>query len=291
MINWQWIRTYCTLIEVGHFTRTAERLHMTQSGVSQQIKKLEDHFGQVLLLREGKGFCLTEAGEQVYREGLKLLRSLSELEQQVGQDDAYEGLVRLASPGSIGLKLYPQLLLLQQKFPRLIIDFRFAPNDEVARLIEDHKVDIGFMTDVSYSQNITVDPLSTEELQLVTPAATKLSDWKTLSTLGYIDHPDGQRYTSKLLSINYSEFQHINQFQRTGFSNQIHLILEPVSLGLGFTVLPNYAIEVFSKPEKIRVHHLPKRIRETVYAGRYLNRTLPKRVNTVLDLATDLLGN
>ncbi|WP_227664755.1 LysR family transcriptional regulator [Marinobacter litoralis] len=34
MINTTWLRTFCTLVEVGHFTRTAERLHMTQSGVS-----------------------------------------------------------------------------------------------------------------------------------------------------------------------------------------------------------------------------------------------------------------
>ncbi|WP_350608878.1 LysR family transcriptional regulator, partial [Pseudoalteromonas sp. AC40-MNA-CIBAN-0181] len=38
MINITWLRTFCTLFEVGHFTRTAERLHMTQSGVSQHIR-------------------------------------------------------------------------------------------------------------------------------------------------------------------------------------------------------------------------------------------------------------
>ncbi|WP_338063630.1 LysR family transcriptional regulator [Marinobacter flavimaris] len=32
MINTAWLRTFCTLVEVGHFTRTGERLHMTQSG-------------------------------------------------------------------------------------------------------------------------------------------------------------------------------------------------------------------------------------------------------------------
>ena len=42
MINVTWLRTFCTLAEVGHFTRTAERLYMTQSGVSQHIRKLEE---------------------------------------------------------------------------------------------------------------------------------------------------------------------------------------------------------------------------------------------------------
>ena len=34
MINPLWLRTFCTLIDEGHFTRTAERLHMTQSGLA-----------------------------------------------------------------------------------------------------------------------------------------------------------------------------------------------------------------------------------------------------------------
>ncbi|TMN84121.1 LysR family transcriptional regulator, partial [Pseudoalteromonas phenolica] len=41
MINPTWLNTFCTLVEVNHFTQTAERLFMTQSGVSQHIKKLE----------------------------------------------------------------------------------------------------------------------------------------------------------------------------------------------------------------------------------------------------------
>jgi DNA-binding transcriptional LysR family regulator len=54
MINPVWLRSFCTLVEVGHFTRTAENLYMTQSGVSQHIHKLEAYLGQPLLIREGK---------------------------------------------------------------------------------------------------------------------------------------------------------------------------------------------------------------------------------------------
>lgn len=72
MINPIWLRSFCTLVEVGHFTRTSERLNMTQSGVSQHIRKLEEQLEQVLLNRHGKRFTLTEAGERLYREGARL---------------------------------------------------------------------------------------------------------------------------------------------------------------------------------------------------------------------------
>jgi DNA-binding transcriptional LysR family regulator len=80
---------------------------MTQSGVSQHVRKLEDQLGQPLLIRQGKGFTLTRAGSRLYKEGQAVILSLADLEKRVGSDPAYEGLVKVASPGSIGLKLYP----------------------------------------------------------------------------------------------------------------------------------------------------------------------------------------
>ena len=136
MINTTWLRTFCTLVEVGHFTRTAERLHMTQSGVSQQIRKLEEQLGAELLVRQGKQFSLSGAGERLYAEAQGILFALSNLEQTIAEDPPFEGSVRIMSPGSVGLKLYPHLLALQRKHPKLIIDYRFAPNPDVEKAID-----------------------------------------------------------------------------------------------------------------------------------------------------------
>jgi DNA-binding transcriptional LysR family regulator len=145
MINPVWLRSFCTLVEVGHFTRTAENLHMTQSGVSQHVRKLEEHLGQPLLIRQGKSFTLTTTGDRLYQEGQKLILSLTDLEKRVVLDPAYEGLIKVASPGSVGLKLYHHFLRLQKHYPKLVVEYRFAPNSEVERLIAEHKVDVGFI--------------------------------------------------------------------------------------------------------------------------------------------------
>ncbi len=289
MINPHWLRTYCTLVEVGHFTRTAEKLFMTQSGVSQQVRKLESHLGASLLIRQGKQFSLTDAGNRLYREGRLLLNAMAELEQNVGSDPTHEGVVRIASPGSVGLKLYSRLLQLQAQHPKLVIDFRFAPNADVVDMLAEHKIDLGFMTDVSNSADLSVEPIAEEPLQLITPAAITDVSWAQLSQLGFVDHPDGFHHAQRLLSKNYPEFQHASQFESAGFSNQIHLILEPVSLGLGFTVLPSYAVDAFSKPERIRVHRLASPVKETIFMGRYRHKPLSNRVATVADVAQNFL--
>jgi len=74
MINQQWLHTFLSLVEIGHFTQTAEKLSMTQPGVSQQIKKLEEQVGVPLLNRQGKKFELTRAGETLYQFGCKRSR-------------------------------------------------------------------------------------------------------------------------------------------------------------------------------------------------------------------------
>ena len=291
MINPVWLRSFCTLVEVGHFTRTAENLYMTQSGVSQHIRKLEEYLGQPLLIREGKRFTLTAAGDRLYQEGQKLILSLSDLEQQVGLDPTHEGIVRVASPGSVGLKLYPHLLNLQKRHPKLVVEYRFSPNSDIEKLIAEHKVDIGIMTCLSTLNEVSLKPISKETLLLVTPSNIKEPSWNQLLALGFIDHPDGAYHAGQLLSVNFSEFQSSNQFKRSGFSNQINLVLEPVSMGLGFTVLPSHAVGAFKDHDKITVHPLRHHVSETLYMGMHRQKFTPNRVKTIITEASDCLKN
>ena len=282
MMNITWLRTFCTLVDVGHFTHTAERLHMTQSGVSQHISKLENQLDIDLLIRQGKQFLLTDAGQQLYQEAEDILQRLARLEQRIGEDPPYEGLVRLMSPGSVGLKLYPQLLTLQQQYPQLIIDYRFAPNADIERALAKHEIDIGFMTDISGDETVSCKPVAQEALMLITPATITETNWEALTQLGFIDHPDGAHHASMLLSANYTEFQHINDFDKKGFSNQISLILEPVSRGLGFTVLPAHAVAAYPNPQAIKSHYLPVPVSETLYLAVRSQSVLPNRMQTVI---------
>lgn len=289
MINPLWLRSFCTLVDIGHFTRTAERLFMTQSGVSQHIHKLEAQLDTPLLIRQGKQFTLTDAGKRLYDESLPILKALSELEQQVGNDPEFAGLVRIVSPGSMGLKLYKHLLALQQQYPQLIIDYRFAPNHEVERLISENKADLGFMTRPAAGQDVQIQPIAQEELLLVTSKHTPQVSWQTLQDLGFIDHPDGAHHVALLLSANFSQYQQGQTFRHSGFCNQISLILEPVALGLGFSVLPRHAVEAFSKLGELCIHQLDTKVYEPVYVATYRNKVLTNRVKTVLKAAEQCL--
>lgn len=265
MINPVWLKTYCTLAELGHFTQTAHHLHMTQSGVSQHVRKLEKQLGVDLLIREGKSFSLTENGQQLLLKGLELLKAGEELEQSVRQDSKYVGRVKIASPGSVGLKLYPHLLDLQQAHKALAIDYSFAPNKGIEQDLVDRKLDIGLVTQLSNITSLSSLKITDEPLVLVTPHTVESPHWQTLTQLGFISHPDAAHHGQLLLSENFAEFESIEQLPHRGFSNQISLILAPVSKGLGFTVLPLYAAKAFEPQNLIRIHRLKNSICESLY--------------------------
>lgn len=289
MINPVWLRTFNKLVEIGHFTRTSEILHMTQSGVSQHIQKLEAHLHIQLMVKHGKKFSLTQAGERLYVESQKIVRGLLELDENIRLDSAYIGAVRIMSPGSVGLKIYDHLLTMQMQYPNLTMDYRFGPNNDIENAVVEYKIDVGLMTKVAEHPDLDYSLISEERLLVVAPSSVLSVSWETLLALGFIDHPDGAYHASLLLSANYPEFQHISTFEKKGFSNQISLILEPVSKGLGFTVLPAFAVEAFSKPDLISVFTLSTLVEEKIYLVKRKDKSLSKRlINVVTEIQSRL---
>ncbi|MCF6435863.1 substrate-binding domain-containing protein [Pseudoalteromonas sp. MMG022] len=244
-----------------------------------------------LLIREGKQFSLSDAGQRLYEQGKPLLTAMVNIEREVTRDDPYEGVVKVMSPGSVGLKLYPKLLALQARYPRLSIDYRFAPNADIQKAVGESQIDFGFMSIKPTSPDVRGELLASEPLLLVTPADMRTVSWQGLTELGFIDHPDGAHHADLLLSANFQQFQHSDLLHRKGFSNQISLILEPVSRGLGFSVLPAYAVEAFNAEHAIKAHHLNVAVSEPIYVVMHSKKSLPNRAKTALDEALKWLGS
>ena len=157
------------------------------------------------------------------------------------------------SPGSIGLRLYPLLLDLQQHHPDLTIRHRFAPDNEVMDAVLHNRFEMGLMTQKPDDKRLVAHKFTEEPLELVVPAGTAATKWEDLEALGFIDHPDGQAMATRLLSRRFPGNTGVRNLPPRGFSNQISLILEPVARGLGFTVLPRFARMAFHLQNGIQV--------------------------------------
>jgi len=97
MLDLELLKSFVSVVDSGGFTRAGERVHRTQSTVSQQIKRLEEDVGQLLLIRNGKDVTPTEAGERLLSYARRLL-SLADEARDVVTQPGHEGAVRLGIP-------------------------------------------------------------------------------------------------------------------------------------------------------------------------------------------------
>lgn len=79
------LRAFVAVYEEQSFSRAARRENATQSGMSMQVRSLEEALNTPLLLREHKALRLTPAGEVVYRNGQAVLRMLRATEAEVAE--------------------------------------------------------------------------------------------------------------------------------------------------------------------------------------------------------------
>ena len=281
MLNPSWLRTFSTLVELGNFTRTAERLDLTQAAVSQHVQRLEERLGP-LLIRRPRQIELTPAGHALLVYWAEVSAADQRLQQQLSSADGEQGDVGLITPGSIGLALHQHLLDIQQALPGLSIRHRFAPDADVLAAVLDNRFDLGLATLKPSDPRLKVERFAQEPLELVVPAGVDIAAWADLERLGFIDHPDGQAMAGRLLSRRFPGSPGAHRLPYRGFTNQIGLILDPVARGLGFSVLPRYARLAFAQPERIRVIGGAPEVVDTLWLLHRAEWPLSARAQTVL---------
>lgn len=106
------LRAFVTVAETGGVTRAAGQLHLTQSAVSMQVKRLEESIGQSLLERAGRGVALTAHGEQMLGYGRRILSLNDEVWARM-TNQAFEGEITLGVPSDI---IYPYIPTVLQRF-------------------------------------------------------------------------------------------------------------------------------------------------------------------------------
>ena len=289
MLNPLWLQTFVSLVESGSFTRTAQLRFMTQPGVSQHVKKLEQACDAELLVRLGKGVELTEQGRKVYQYAMTLQQHEDKLLDSLKFDSPFEGRCSIACSGALAQRIYPAVLLLQSQHPRLCIELEVAPQSNILQGIAQSHIDLGISTKRDDNDNFSYQSCGSEPLGLMLPAeradnTDSVDIVTTLQSLGLIQHPDALHYLNLY-------FSHCGDaalaacdpaiFKRSGRINQLSQILLPVSMGLGFTVLPASTLLQFSEAAKVAMYQAPQPVVEPLYFVQSRHRQLAARYDTL----------
>ncbi|HCQ64310.1 MAG TPA: LysR family transcriptional regulator [Rhodobacteraceae bacterium] len=113
------LRAFATVAEAGGVTRAAGLLHLTQSAVSMQLKRLEEALGRQLLERAGRGVVLTADGEKLLGYARRILALNDEVWSRF-TDAAFEGEVVLGVPHDVVYPALPPVLRrFHAEYPRM----------------------------------------------------------------------------------------------------------------------------------------------------------------------------
>ena len=286
MLNNQWLNTFKTLIEIRHFTLAAKKLNMTQPGVSQHVRKLEDSCGYSLIKRERKSFELTEKGRLVYEYALRLSLEEDSLMDNLKFDDPFSGDCDLSCSGSLAFKLYSQILDLQKKHSEFVVHLEAAPNYKILEDIESGEIDIGIVTDAPNRSSFEYKKVGNEPLCLILPRRYKGKGVTAdiLKKCGLVNHPDAKMYLSLYFEqCGNSDLKSLNieDLPIVSYINQLEQIPLSVSKGMGFTILPQSALDSFGKKNSYYID-IPKRsVSEDLFLVQKKNHSLPSRYETL----------
>ena len=145
MLDLELLSSFVSVVDAGGFTRAGERVHRTQSTVSQQIKRLEEDVGQPLLIRSGKDVTPTEAGERLLTYARRLL-SLAEEAHDVLSRPGSEGAIRIGiTEDFAAYRLTRLLATFARSHPTLRLDVRSGQSLFLYRDLERGDLDLALI--------------------------------------------------------------------------------------------------------------------------------------------------
>jgi DNA-binding transcriptional LysR family regulator len=173
------VEYFVAVAEDLHFGRAAERLHIAQPSLSQQIRRLEQQLGVTLLERNSRNVRLTRAGEAFLREGR---RTLAQAERAVSATRAAGAeLLTVGFYGSAGRELLPAVLTaFHERQPATEVSVReilFGSIDEILN----GKVDVAFTRLTPDQTELEVEIVATEPRVIALANTHPLASRETLT--------------------------------------------------------------------------------------------------------------
>jgi DNA-binding transcriptional LysR family regulator len=236
MLDLELLRSFVSVVDAGGFTRAGERVHRTQSTVSQQIKRLEDDLGRPLLNRTGKQVVPTEDGERLLSYARRLL-SLAEEARDVLARPADEGAVRLGIPEDFAAYRLTKLLAsFSRSRPGLRLDVRADQSKYLRQDLERGELDLALIKrDAGDKGGIAVWP---ERLHWVTSKAHPTQT--NAASVPLIFFPTGCLYRTRAIHAIEAAGR---AWHMAYTSSSLSGIQAAVAAGLGLSILSEIAIQ------------------------------------------------
>ncbi|MBQ7897850.1 MAG: LysR family transcriptional regulator [Clostridia bacterium] len=157
-MNLQKYLSFVKTVEYGSFTKAAEIMNYTQSGISRMISDLEKEWGVTLLERNKHGVKLTSDGLKLLPYAQNLCADFDRLRMQVDElKDLQSGLIRIGTFSSVATHWLPNIIKeFQKDYPNIDYELLLGDYKEIEEWVRSGRVDCGFLRLPAHSEFETI---------------------------------------------------------------------------------------------------------------------------------------
>jgi LysR family transcriptional regulator for metE and metH len=251
------------IASTGSVTRAAERLHLTQSALSHQLRDIESRLGIQLFLRLGKKMVLTPPGERVLGTAKRVLDEIGRTEEDLKlMSQNGKGVLRLCTQCNTGYHWLPPLLQsFHRKFPGVDVQIMVNATDRPIEALLEGQIDLAVVTSDIDDKRLTTERLFDDELVAVVAPSHPFAkrsciqpeDFAEEHLIIYSADPQDSYTFMRILRPAHVEPARVSQVPLT------EAILELVKAGLGVSVMARWAIEPALKTGAVKAVRIGKR--------------------------------
>ncbi len=270
------LQAFVSVAQSGSFSTASAQLHLTQPAISKRIAALETELATRLFDRLGRQVNLTEAGRALLPRAQKILLAVEDSRRALRNlSGKASGLLRIGTSHHIGLhRLPPVLRAYTKQFTDVELDIQFMDSEQACRSVEQGNLEMGIVTlplqasDVLRTQLIWPDPLS-----IVVSKLHPLAKINRITLKQLVEHkailPAHGTFTREIIEQAFAaESLHVNISLATNYLETIKMM---VSVGLGWSILPDSMLSKDIKAIPIRGLHLQRQLGIVWHGGRTLS--------------------
>lgn len=171
------LKLYVTVVEQRNFSKAAEILHMSQPGVSSQIRNLEKEFNVKLMHRSPKWVKLTEAGELLYVRAKEMLNLYESVKLDIARlQDNVSGSLQIGASFTIGEYVLPRLFSsFAKQYPEVSMEVFIRNSSQVIEAVRRSDIDFGLVEEDIEAPDLNVTTFMRDELIIVAAEGHPLS--------------------------------------------------------------------------------------------------------------------
>jgi LysR family nitrogen assimilation transcriptional regulator len=168
-MNLKQLEYFVSVAELGSFSKAASVLDIAQPALSRQVRALEVDLRETLLLRNGRGVVLTEAGQRLFDHSVALLAQVASVREDMGASrDQPLGHITIGLPPSVGRQLtLPLIDHFKRQLPQARLSIVEGMSTHLGEWISSGRVDLGLIYNPEAHAALTLQPLLEEPLCLV----------------------------------------------------------------------------------------------------------------------------